>query len=905
MKKIFEKKQKFQSLLIDKFYQPKKIESATYKFWEKNEFFKPNNDKTQDSFCIVMPPPNITGNIHMGHALQQTIMDIIIRYNRMKQKNTLWQGGTDHAGIATQMLVEQKLIHKEQKTRYDYGRKEFIKKIQTWKKKSIKNISLQMKKLGNSIYWKLERFTMDRGFSKAVKKAFIDLYEKKIIYRTKSLVNWDSKLNTAISDLEVENKEINGTTWYIRYYFFDNNIYNYENKDYIVIATTRPETIFGDVAIAVNPQDSRYEKIIGRRVLLPLTNRKIPIISDQYVDPKKGTGCMKITPAHDFNDYEIAKLHNLPMINIFDENCSIKQTPEIFNTKKKYKNFSNINIPKMYKGLNRFLARKIIINQFKILQLLDSEKKEKIFLPYGDRSNTVIEPMLKDQWYLRVEPLAKKAIKIVKDDQIEFIPKKYKKIYLNWMKNIKDWCISRQIWWGHRIPAWYDKNGKIYVGKNETDIRKKNNIPHTISLHQDEDVLDTWFSSALWTFAALGWPQNIEMLKNFHPTNILVSGFDIIFFWIARMIMLTQYFIKDKKQKPQIPFKKIYITGLILDEQGKKMSKSKGNIIDPIDIINGISLKKLIKKRTTNMMQPKLSKKISTYTKKKYPNGIQEHGADALRFALAMSSATMQDINLDMNRFLSCRNFCNKLWNASRYVLINTKDKNCGYQSKNSEIKFSLTEKWIITEFNHAIKLYNNSIKNYRFDIASNTLYEFTWNCFCDWYLEISKFILKEQNEIKKLATRYTLIKILESLLRLAHPIIPFITEVIWQQIKKLKNIKQNTIMLQNFPKFNTKNVHQVAQSDFKRIQKIIISIRNIKSKIFTHEKNIKNIFLNSSDQKIKNQIKENLDLIKFMTKITSINVLNKRSQEKFHTIREIDKITIYYDLKKNNHNDI
>ncbi|AMA65186.1 Valine--tRNA ligase [Candidatus Arsenophonus lipoptenae] len=874
MKKIFTNRS-HSKILLDKIYQPSEIEKSIYLYWEENEVFRTYIHNNKDNFCIVIPPPNITGNLHMGHAFQQTIIDIIIRYQRMQGKNTLLQSGIDHAGIATQMIVEHKIAAEENKTRHDYGRKAFIEKIWQWKKELGNNISYQMRRLGGSVDWNRERFTMDDGFSKAVKEAFILLYQNNLIYRGKRLVNWDPKLHTAISDLEVENKEINGFMWYLRYSLAE-GIKTVEGKNYLIIATTRPETILGDTAIAVNPSDSRYNNLIGKHVLIPLVNRIIPIIGDKETDMHQNTGCVKITPAHDFNDYEIGKRHHLPMINIFNFNGHVLDQAEIFYITETNCIIQKIEIPVSYRGLERFAARKVIVKELEKSGLLIKVKSHNLNIPYSDRGGVVIEPMLTNQWYIRTIPLTRQAITAVKEGRIKFLPKQYENIYFSWMNNIKDWCISRQLWWGHRIPAWYDEIGNIYVGHNEEEIRKKNNLNLDTKLQQDEDVLDTWFSSSLWTFSTLGWPEeeSKEILKKFHPTDVLVSGFDIIFFWIARMIMLTMYFIKDENGKGQVPFKIVYMTGLIRDEEGKKMSKSKGNVIDPLDIIDGISLEDLLIKRTSNMMQPQLAKKIAQCTRKEYPYGIKAHGADALRFTLATLASTGQNINWDIRRLTGYHNFCNKLWNASRYVLINTIGYDCGQDG--GKMTFSLADQWIIAEFNQTIKLYREALDSYRFDIAANILYKFTWNQFCDWYLELSKIIILKGNEINIRAARYTLVEILESLLRLAHPIIPFITETIWQHIKIIKGIHQNSIMLQPFPIFETTKINETARSDLELIKKIIIAIRHIKVEMNISSNISLYMMFNGTNNTAKQSVIKNIHFIKSMTSLKSIIILNK-----------------------------
>ncbi|WMY97009.1 MAG: valine--tRNA ligase [Arsenophonus sp.] len=878
-------------LLLDKIYNPSEIEQSIYAFWENNGYFKTKINDKKNNFCIVIPPPNITGNLHMGHAFQQTIMDILIRYNRMKGKNILWQSGTDHAGIATQMVVERKIFIEENKTKYDYGRKKFIEKIWQWKAKYGNNISQQMRRLGNSIDWERERFTMDAGLSKAVQETFIRLYQNNLIYRGKRLVNWDPKLHTAISDLEVENREVNGFVWYLRYPLAD-GAKTVEGKTYVIVATERPETILGDTGVIVNPLNPIYNNLIGKKILLPLVNRRIPIIGDKNINIKNGE-FLKISPAHDFYEYEVGQRHQLPMINIFDINAHIRIKAEIFDSTGNHSNVYSTFIPVAYRGMERFVARKAIINELEKLGLLFLIESKKVNLPYSERGNVVIEPMLTNQWYVRTNSLAEEAIIAVKDKRIKFIPKQYENMYFSWMKNVKDWCISRQLWWGHRIPAWYDDNNKVYVGYDEKIVRLENNLADDVILYQDEDVLDTWFSSALWSFSTLGWPEKSDMLKIFHPTDVLVTGFDIIFFWIARMIMLTMYFIKDENGRGQIPFKIVYITGLIRDEEGQKMSKSKGNVIDPLDLIDGISLDHLLVKRTANMLQPKLAKKIISCTKKEYPQGIKAHGTDALRFTLASLASTGRDINWNIKRLTGYRNFCNKLWNVSRYVLINTKGKDYDKYS-NEKMIFSLSDRWIRTIFNKMIKSYCEALDNYRFDIAANIIYKFIWHQFCDWYVEFSKFIINySNNEAMRFATRYTLLEILEGSLRLAHPIIPFITEIIWQKIKLIKNFNTNSIMLESFPVFESSKIDEEAFFNIEYIKKMIISIRNIRKEMNISSCQLLEVFLICKNNDIKKIVKKNLDFIQGVLKYTSMKIVDKVKEKSFFVTQLINETEI------------
>ncbi|ELZ5939689.1 MULTISPECIES: valine--tRNA ligase [Providencia] len=856
---------------LDKTYNPAEIEQSRYAHWEKSGYFKPNGDTSKDSFCVVIPPPNVTGSLHMGHAFQQTIMDTMIRYQRMQGKNTLWQTGTDHAGIATQMVVERKIAAEENKTRHDYGRDAFIDKIWQWKAESGGTISQQMRRLGDSVDWERERFTMDEGLSKAVKEAFVRLYKDNLIYRGKRLVNWDPKLHTAISDLEVENREIKGSMWHLRYPLAD-GVKTAEGKDYLVVATTRPETMLGDTGVAVNPEDPRYKDLIGKEIILPIVNRRIPIVGDEHADMEKGTGCVKITPAHDFNDYEVGKRHQLIMINMMDLDGNVRHEAEVFDTHGNPSTAYSSELPEAYRGMERFAARKALVAEFEQLGLLVEVKPHDLTVPYGDRGGVVIEPMLTDQWYVRTKPLAENAIKAVEDGRIQFVPRQYENMYYSWMRDIQDWCISRQLWWGHRIPAWYDDKGNVYVGRDEDEVRRENNLGADVALRQDDDVLDTWFSSGLWTFSTLGWPENTEALKTFHPTDVLVSGFDIIFFWIARMIMLTMHFIKDENGAPQVPFKTVYMTGLIRDEEGQKMSKSKGNVIDPLDMIDGISLEDLLEKRTGNMMQPQLAEKIAKRTRKEYPNGIEAHGTDALRFTLAALASTGRDINWDMKRLSGYRNFCNKLWNASRFVLMNTENQDCGQNG--GEMSFSLADRWIMAQFNQTIKAYREALDTHRYDIAAGILYDFTWNEFCDWYLELSKPAVHKGNEAQARAARFTLIEVLEALLRLAHPIIPFITETIWQRVKVVKGIDADTIMLQPFPEFNAEKVDELALSDLEWIKEAIIAVRNIRAEMNISPGKPLDVLLRSASQDAKRRVAENENFIKSMARLASITVL-------------------------------
>ncbi|MEW5681157.1 MAG: valine--tRNA ligase [Pseudomonadota bacterium] len=861
---------------MEKTFNPSEIEQAMYNAWEAKGYFKPSGDERLGNYCIMIPPPNVTGSLHMGHAFQQTIMDALTRYQRMQGKNTLWQVGTDHAGIATQMVVERKLAAEGQPGRHQLGREAFIEKVWQWKAESGGTITSQMRRLGNSVDWERERFTMDEGLSNAVQEVFVRLYEDDLIYRGKRLVNWDPKLHTAISDLEVENKEQKGQMWHLRYPLAD-GAKTADGKSYLVVATTRPETMLGDTGVAVNPEDERYKALIGKEIILPLVNRRIAIVGDEHADMEKGTGCVKITPAHDFNDYEVGKRHQLPMINVLTPDATIRSEGECFFTNGEANPNQSAAIPAEFQGLDRYAARKAIVAAFDAAGLLDKVEDHNNTLPYGDRSGVVIEPLLTDQWYVRVAPLAKTATEAVENGQIEFVPKQYENMYYSWMRDIQDWCISRQLWWGHRIPAWYDNNGNVYVGRSEAEVRAKHQLADNITLAQDNDVLDTWFSSALWTFSTLGWPEDTDALRTFHPTDVLVTGFDIIFFWVARMIMMTMHFIKDKDGKPQVPFKTVYVTGLIRDENGDKMSKSKGNVIDPLDMIDGISLPDLLAKRTSNLMQPQLAEKIAKATEKQFPDGITASGTDALRFTLAALASTGRDINWDMKRLEGYRNFCNKLWNASRYVLMNTEEQDCGFNG--GDMQLSLADKWILAQYQHTVKQVRQYIDSYRFDMAANTLYEFTWNQFCDWYLELTKPVLFKGNDAQQRATRHTLVTVLESLLRLMHPIMPFITETIWQSVKPLANIQADSIMLQPYPQVDTSLIDETATADLEWLKAVITAIRNVRGEMNIAPSKPLSILLRNLGSDEQRRLSENENFLMNLAKLDSIKVLAASEQ--------------------------
>jgi len=855
--------------MMEKTYNPSAIEQKNYQTWEEKGYFKPHGDTDKESFCIMIPPPNVTGSLHMGHAFQDTIMDTLIRYQRMQGKNTLWQMGTDHAGIATQMVVERKLFAETGQTRKELGRETFIDKIWEWKAESGGNISRQMRRLGTSVDWDRERFTMDDGLSEAVKKTFVDLYNDDLIYRGKRLVNWDPKLHTAISDLEVENKDVKGFMWHFRYPLA-NGVLTTDGKDYIVVATTRPETILGDTGVAVNAEDPRYQNLIGQHVVLPFTDRKIPIIADEHADMEKGTGCVKITPAHDFNDYEVGKRNSLPMINVLTFDACIRESAEVFNTNGEKSEDYTTDLPKQFQGLTREAARKLVVSELDALGLLDEIKDHDLTVPYGDRGGVVIEPMLTDQWYVRVAPLAKTATEAVANGDIKFVPQQYENMYNSWMNDLNDWCVSRQLWWGHRIPAWYDEAGKVYVGHDEAQVRAEHNLDDSVVLRQDDDVLDTWFSSGLWTFSTLGWPNQTMDLKTFHSTDVLVTGFDIIFFWVARMIMMTMHFMKNEDGTPQVPFKTVYVTGLIRDENGDKMSKSKGNVLDPLDMIDGLDLESLVTKRTGNMMQPQLAKKIEKDTRKTFADGIEAHGTDALRFTLAAMASTGRDINWDMNRLEGYRNFCNKLWNASRYVLMDAEDQDFGF-GDNKAMQLSLADRWIQGQLQNMIKEFRQALDTYRFDIAANILYDFIWNEFCGWYLELTKPVLFKGSDEEQRGTRHTLINVLETLLRVAHPMLPFMTEEIWQRVKEITGQGGETIMLEAYPEYDASQVDEQAVADLEWVKQVIDAVRNIRGEMDISPKVPLNVLVKNANAEDTRRFSDNEAFLGALAKLESV----------------------------------
>jgi len=823
-------------VFMEKTYNPHQIEAKYRDIWEQGDFFSSQtNSQSKDAYSIVLPPPNVTGSLHMGHAFQHTIMDVFTRYHRGKGEQTLWQPGTDHAGIATQMVVERQLAQ-QNITRHEVGREKFIEKIWDWKQQSGGTITSQMRRLGASVDWDRERFTMDEGLSDAVQKVFIDLFNEGLIYRGKRLVNWDPVLLTAVSDLEVINTEEQGSLWHMRYPIADSD-------EVLVVATTRPETMLGDSAVAVHPNDVRYKHLIGKMVNLPLTKRQIPIIADDYVDMEFGTGCVKITPAHDFNDYEMGQRHNLEVINILTDEAKI-----------------NDDAPTAYQGLDRFVARKQIVKDLEALDLLEKIEPHTLMTPRGDRTNTVIEPYMTDQWFVKIQPLADPAIEAVKNGDIRFVPSNWEKTYFNWMDNIQDWCISRQIWWGHRIPAWYDEDGKIYVASSLEEAQQQ--AGEDAVLRQDEDVLDTWFSSALWPFSTLGWPEKTPELSRFYPTNVLVTGFDIIFFWVARMIMFGLKFAGD------VPFKDIYITGLIKDGQGQKMSKSKGNVLDPIDLIDGITLQDLLEKRTQGMMQPEMAEKIKKQTEKEFADGIPSFGADALRFTFAALASFGRDIKFDLKRVEGYRNFCNKLWNASRFVLMKLEG-----QSINENAPISTSDKWILSRLQHTKITVEKHLADYRLDLMSQTLYEFVWHDYCDWYLELSKPLLDDDNT--RAGTQATLIKVLSETLTLLHPIIPFITEEIFEQCQSLTESDSERLITTAYPEIDRDLICKNSEVEIAWLQGFVLGIRQIRGEMNIAPGKSLPCFIQNNNDTDQNYLGNNHSILKALAKLESITQLS------------------------------
>ena len=867
---------------LESAYNPAEVEAGMYQGWEESGYFQPTFDK-DESFSIALPPPNVTGSLHMGHGFNNAIMDALTRYHRMDGDNTLWQPGTDHAGIATQMVVERRLEAQGIKRR-DMTRADFIDKVWEWKEESGGNITSQIRRLGSSVDWSRERFTMDDGLSNAVKEVFVRLFDDGLIYRGKRLVNWDPKFQTALSDLEVENHDEKGSLWHFRYHFTDKDLKTQDGKNYLVVATTRPETLLGDTAVAVNPSDERYAHLVGKTITLPITGRVVPIVADDYVEKDFGTGCVKITPAHDFNDYELGRRHSLPLINILDERANILPAMEVYPDLQTREPELETT-PSEYAGLERFAARKFLVEQAGEQGWLEDIEDYALKAPRAERGGTIVEPWLTDQWYVAVKELAKPAIDAVEDGSIEFVPAQYKNMYMAWMTDLQDWCISRQLWWGHRIPAWYDDaTGEIYVARDEAEVRSKYNLSDDVKLRQDDDVLDTWFSSGLWTFSTLDWADvnaDPRVMDTFHPTSVLVTGFDIIFFWVARMIMMTMHFVKNEDGTPQVPFKTVYVHGLVRDGNGQKMSKSKGNVLDPIDLIDGIELEALVEKRTSNMMNPKDAAKIEKQTRKEFPEGIPAFGTDALRFTFTSLASTGRDINFDLKRVEGYRNFCNKIWNASRFVLMNCVDGDSNAkpidQTANPDV-WELPEKWIMSRLNSSVKDIHQHFAQYRLDMVSQDIYEFIWNEYCDWYVELAKASLNDDSvsDERKAQIRYVLLHVLETALRFTHPIMPYLTEQIWQTIAPLLGRKNtDSIVVADYPQTDDSQISEQTEADMAWLQELIASVRNIRGEMKLGNAVRLPVLLQnvSSDEdarlsRIKNQFKA-------LAKVESLEIIN------------------------------
>lgn len=886
-------------------YDPAAIEAHWYEVWEKQGYFKPQGGAKP--FTIMIPPPNVTGSLHMGHGFNNAIMDAMIRYHRMLGDNTLWQPGTDHAGIATQMVVERQLAA-QNISRHDLGREDFIKKVWEWKEKSGGTITQQIRRLGSSVDWSRERFTMDEGLSNAVKEVFVRLHEEGLIYRGKRLVNWDPKLHTALSDLEVENNEEQGSLWHFKYFFENDSTATSNGDNYLVVATTRPETLLGDTAVAVHPEDERYKHLIGQNIRLPITGRLVPIVGDDYVEKDFGTGCVKITPAHDFNDYELGKRHNLPLINIFNKNAEIQAEFEWIE-KAGQPITQTLAAPSEYAGVERFAARKKLVAQAESEGWLEKIELYTLKAPRGDRSGVIVEPLLTDQWYVKIAPLAEPAIEAVKNGDIKFVPEQYSNMYMAWMNNIQDWCISRQLWWGHRIPAWYAQDGSVYVGRSEDEVRQKYNLGSDISLNQDEDVLDTWFSSALWTFSTLDWTGDAAkdaenyFLKTFHSTDVLVTGFDIIFFWVARMIMMTLHFVKDENGKPQVPFKTVYVHGLVRDGEGQKMSKSKGNVLDPLDLVDGIDLETLIAKRTTGLMNPKDAAKIEKATRKEFPDGINAYGTDALRFTFCALANTGRDIKFDLKRVEGYRNFCNKIWNATRFVLMNVEGKTVG-QAPRTDL-WELPEQWIVSRLQKAEAAVHKAFADYRLDMVAQTMYDFVWNEYCDWYVELTKPVLNsdEVSEERKAEVRRVLLATLESSLRLLHPLMPFLTEEIWQTVapmigKKAVGRDDTTIMLAAFPQPEDAKINEQAEADMTWLQGLIGAVRNIRGEMGLGNARLLPVLLKNVSDKEREQLGRIEPLFMALSKVESIEFLTDTQEPPLSSSSIVGQVSIFVPMK-------
>lgn len=881
-------------------YDPTEIEKKWYQTWEQQGYFKPSGHG--ESFCIMIPPPNVTGSLHMGHGFNNTIMDALTRYNRMMGKNTLWQPGTDHAGIATQMVVERQLAA-QNVSRHDLGREQFIDKVWEWKEQSGGTITKQIRRLGSSVDWSRERFTMDEGLSNAVKEVFVQLHEQGLIYRGKRLVNWDPKLQTALSDLEVESVEEKGSLWHFKYFFEDKSLKTQDGNNYLVVATTRPETLLGDSAVAVHPEDERYQHLIGKNIVLPITGRLVPIVADEYVEKDFGTGCVKITPAHDFNDYDLGKRHDLPIINIFNKNAEILADFE-FIAKAGEQISATIAAPTDYIGLERFAARKKLVAQAEAEGWLDQIQPYDLKAPRGDRSGVIVEPLLTDQWYVKIAPLAKPAIEAVQDGRIKFVPEQYTNMYMAWMNNIQDWCISRQLWWGHRIPAWYDVDGNIYVGRNEEEVRAKHNIADNVTLQQDEDVLDTWFSSGLWTFSTLGWTGDAAkdkenyFLNTFHPTDVLVTGFDIIFFWVARMIMLTMHFMKNEDGTAQVPFKTVYVHGLVRDGEGQKMSKSKGNVLDPLDLIDGIDLESLVAKRTFGLMNPKQAEKIEKSTRKEFPEGINAYGTDAVRFTFCALANTGRDIKFDLKRVEGYRNFCNKIWNATRFVLMNVEGQTVAQEAR-PEL-WELPEQWIISRLQKAEQAVHQAFATYRLDLAAQTIYDFIWNEYCDWYVELTKPVLNdaEVSSERKAEVRRVLLAVMEASLRLAHPLMPYLTEEIWQTLAPMIGKGGDTIMTAQYPVPEAAKINDQAEADMQWLQGLIGAVRNIRGEMGLGNARLLPVLLQNISDAERTQIERIEPLFKALAKVESIEFLTKDQEPPLSSSSVVGHASVFVPMK-------
>ncbi len=856
---------------MEKTYNPQSIEERWYSTWEENGYFAPQGEG--EPYCIMIPPPNVTGTLHMGHAFQDTIMDALIRYHRMLGDKTLWQPGCDHAGIATQMLVERKL-NKEGITRHDLGRDAFLEKVWEWKEESGGTITRQLRRLGASPDWSRERFTMDEGMSKAVTEVFVKLHADGLIYRGKRLVNWDPVLHTALSDIEVLSEEENGHLWHFSYPLTD-------GSGSLTVATTRPETMLGDTAVAVHPDDERFADLVGKTITLPLVGREIPIVADDYVDPEFGSGCVKITPAHDFNDYALGQRHDLPVINVLTDDAAL-----------------NNSVPEPYRGLDRYEARKRIVADMDSAGLLVEVKDHKLMVPRGDRSGAVVEPYMTNQWYVDLTrkvqddgrpgghtAITQPSLDAVSSGRINFVPGNWSRTYNQWLENIQDWCISRQIWWGHRIPAWYDDAGNIYVANDEAAVRAQHGLSDDVVLRQDEDVLDTWFSSALWPFSTLGWPEKTDSLKTFYPGSVLVTGFDIIFFWVARMVMFGTRFMDG-----EVPFKDVYMHGLVRDASGQKMSKSKGNVLDPLDIIDGIDLESLVTKRTSNLMQDHKAAEIEKQTRKEFSDGIPGFGTDALRFTFASLASNGRDIRFDLKRVEGYRNFCNKLFNATRYVLMNTE----GLDPTNVPEQRNPIDRWIISRLQHTEATVAEHINEYRFDLAATALYEFIWNEYCDWYLEMAKPILTgEASETEKQATRITLVRVLEATLRLAHPFMPFITEELWQQVAPLAGKSGPTISLQPYPISDPEKIDSQALAEIEWVKQVVMGVRRIRSEMNINPGKRLPLLLSQANDSDIERLERQKALLVFVARLDDITVLESEDGAPESAVSLVDHLKL------------